>query len=273
MGYGYPLQAYSRRETIGLTVASGVLVSGSATGGVYGSLTTIGTTGFAYDGLFVVIQSVSGRRWRLTLTANTNSTDEPIATDFYYDNNETSDGPGPSFWLPIFVPSGATLKLKAAGGSSGSGTLRASIIGYQGDGNLIGPFTGVVGLTDFGSTTSGCDVANPITLTGTTPTGWFTMQAATPAAVSAISLCINTMGQAITSGDLLRLDLGYGTAGNEIATGISLTETITSGNGTWGLIQNIPIVLPAGLRLAMRATLSAADTTHTVGLVGWGLVR
>lgn len=271
MGYGYPLQAYTQHETLGLTSAAGVTVS-SATGGVYGSLASIGTTGFAYDGFYLMIQTISGRRWRGTITANSNGTDEPICTDFFWDDNAATDGAGPTFHFPVFVPTGATIKIKAAGGSAGSSTFRASIIGYQGDGNLIGPSTGVVGLTDFGTSTSGCDPANPIALTGTTPTAWYTMQASTPAAVKAISLGITTIGSTITTGAFLQLDLGYGTSGNEIATGISVVETVITGDGTQGRVENIPIVLPAGLRLAARATLSAAGTAN-VGLVGWGLVR
>ena len=85
MGYGQPIAAGARYENIGVTSASGTTVT-AGTANVYGSLATLGTTSFAYDGIILNVNGFSSSgRYRFTLTANNGAADQAIVSDIMFE--------------------------------------------------------------------------------------------------------------------------------------------------------------------------------------------
>ena len=265
MGYGFPLHSATRIETLGVATGSGVAVTASGSGsGIYGSLATIGTTGFAYDGFMLQAQVYNARNWKVTITAATGGgADETIVQDFYFANSGATGSNSIDF--PIRVPAGAVIKIKVAA-NFGSSVTYLAIIGYQGNHNLVRGFSRAVSLTDFGS--NSVYPANAITLNGTTLTAWSELCASTSQAVEAIGLCFTGLASSFGTNLRISVELGYGGAGAENGTGI---QVISACNGN--TMNNDPILvpyfIPAGTRLAMRGQVSAAET-HTCAVVAWG---
>lgn len=267
MGYGFPLLSASQVEVLGMTAASGTAVAGSATAGNYGSLTTIGTTGFSYDGFLLQNVPGAGRNWKITLTASTaGGADETIVQDVVASNiNSTAMQQSMSF--PVRVPAGAVIKAKVAD-NIGSSTIYLSILGYRGNKALNRGYSRVISLTDFGA--SGTNQLYPntlLTMNGTTLTGWSEIVASTSASVGVISPAITT-GASSMSAVRIMLELGYGAAGSEITTGIKVGSFVST-NVMAAAGENVPYFIPVGTRLAVRGQASGSES-HTVGMVVWG---
>ncbi len=266
MGYGIPLTSASRVETLGVSTGSGTQISSSGTAGVYSSLTTVGTTTFAYDGFWLQTQTFNQRYWKISLSAATGGgADQTIVQDAFFSN---ASGNGCNLlWFPIRVAGDATLKVQAAA-NFGSSSFFATIIGYQGNQNLVKGFSRAVSLTDFAA--NSVFPANTITLSGTTLTGWSQLAASTAQPIEAIALCFNGCGSAFGSNIRAAVELGYGAAGSEVSAGIQVTTNLLSSAGNDPIV--LPCFIPAATRLAMRAQASAAET-HACAISAWGFQR
>ncbi|HEY1257768.1 MAG TPA: hypothetical protein VGF34_00855 [Stellaceae bacterium] len=261
MGYGFARARGARVEQLGFSGAgSTTTVIASATAGTFGTLATLGTSSFAYDAITLSIGIANQKRGILTLTANTGGSDQTIADSIAFNNVIASNDIGTSVWLPLRVPSGAVIKAKTATTASG-GQLRVAVTGIQ-SGALSRGFGRVVSCTDF----TGADPTNPITLNGTTLTGWVQVQAATPADIGmlfALPTCTTTAGG--PNGQIY-VEIGWGASGSEIP----LVKVPIVVNNTFVTTPIcIPCVIPQGTRIAARAQCSVASTV-TVGVVCWG---
>lgn len=119
---------------------------------------------------------------------------------------------------------------------------------------------GLVALEDFGA-----DLANsvPSILSGigTTPTAWTELVASTSA--DAVLLALSLLGD-INSGTFggIRIDIGVGPSGSEVPV---VEGWFLQGRGSGNFLNmvenNIPVQVPAGSRLSIRATSDATSTS------------
>jgi hypothetical protein len=264
MGYGYARARGGQIEQLGFSGSgSTTTVTSGATAGTFGTLTTIGATGFVYDGLTLSIGSSAQRRGICTVTANTGGADVVIADSIPFNAMAGANLLTSYIDLPIRVPSGAVIKAKVATETAGSSATRVAITGYRSSALAQG-FSRVVSCTDL----SGSDPTNAITLNGTTLTGWVTVNASTPADIGwlwAVPLCFNTSMGLGTTGQVY-IEVGWGSSGNEQALfRVPLVANADFGGSGIG----IPCMIPAGTRLAARAQASGAATA-TIGVVCYG---
>ena len=267
MGYGPSSLSSSRFEQLprqASTSITNTACTASGTAGNYGSLVTVGTTSFDYDGLIFHQQSVNGAgRCRWTVTFNNTGTDEPLITDLLMDS-EVSGMSSAGVFCPLFVPKGSLLKAKLANSvASRIGTM--IIQGFQGDARMARGFRQMTAATDY----SGFDPANTITLNGTTPTGWQTAMAVTPTRFAALTVSPDAL--AVTpSIAQLRLDIAVGPSGSEQYLFSTFYAYTASGNAPPNVQGPFPCDIPAGSRIAYRGVCNGANTTTiSVSLCGF----
>ena len=265
MGYGHARARGSRFEQLGFSGSgSTTSVTSGATAGTFGTLTTIGTTGFAYDGLILNFGSASARRGIVTLTANTGGADEVIADSVPFSAETTTTAGTINFDLPIRVPSGAVIKAKVATQTAGSSLCHVAVTGYR-SAALARGFSQIVSCTDLTSS----DPSNLITLTSTTLTGWVQIRASTPNPIGMLWVVpLSTSSLSIGATGQLYVEIGFGGSGSEAALFRSPVEV----NATFlSTPMGIPLMLPAGTRLAARAQASGT-ATGTIGIACYGAV-
>lgn len=264
MGYGLARARGARFEQLGFSGSgSTTTVTSGATAGTFGTLTSIGTSGFSYDSLNLSVGVAALRRGIITLTANTGGADETIVDSVPFNSEANTNTYTTYFDLPVRVPSGATIKAKIATETVGSAAHRVAITGYRSSALLQG-FSKIALCTDL----TGSDSSNPITLTGTTLTGWSTVAASLASNVGTlwgVPLCLNTSMGLGTTGQLY-IEIGYGAAASEVALfRVPLVANAAfSGHGL-----GVPCMLPAGTRLAARAQASGAATA-TISILCYG---
>jgi hypothetical protein len=264
MGGGFARARGIRIEQLGFSGAGAITtVTSGATAGTFGTLTTIGTTGFGYDGLMLSAGSNAQRRGIVTLTANTGGTDQTIADSVPFNAEAGANSFMAQIDLPIRVPSGAVLKAKTASQTVGNDAIRIAVTGYRSPALARG-FSRVVSCTDL----TGSDPTNLITLSGTTLTSWVTVCTSTPADIGmlcATPVCTSTSMGLGTSGQLY-IEIGWGASGSEAALfRVPLVaNAIFTGQGI-----AIPCMIPAGTRLAARAQANIA-TSATIGIICYG---
>lgn len=264
MGWGYARARGAQVEQIGFSGSgSATTVTSGATAGTFGTLTTIGTAGFAYDGLTLSIGSASQRRGIVSLTANTGGADATIADSIPFNAMAVANSFTAHIDLPIRVPSGAAIKAKVATETLGSSATRVAVTGYRSSALAQG-FSRIVSCTDL----SGSDPTNPITLNGTTLTGWVTVNASTPADIGmlwATPLCLNASMGMGTSGQIY-IEIGWGASPNEQAL-FRVPLVANAAFNAQGI--GLPCMIPAGTRIAARAQASGAATAM-IGVACYG---
>jgi hypothetical protein len=261
MGDGFARARGARVEQLGFSGAgSTTTVTASATAGTFGALATLGTSSFAYDAITLSISVANQKRGILTLTANTGGGDQTIADSIAFNNVIATNDIGMSVLLPLRIPSGATIKAKAAT-TAASGQLRVAVTGLQ-SGALARGFGRMVSCTDF----TGADPTNLITLNGTTLTGWVEVQASTQADIGmlfALPTCTTIAGG--PNGQTY-VEIGWGASGSE--TPLFRVPIVVNNTFVTTPIC-VPCMVPQGTRIVARAQCSVASTV-TVGVVCWG---
>lgn len=263
MGFGTPLAAACRYESLGIGTGVGTTVTASATTTLKGSYTTLGTSAFPYDGFLLSWTAITGqtaRRYRLDIAINTGGADTIIVQDLFVEMPSTSalNVYQPVVYIPVAIPSGAAVKARLQC-STASGTLSVSLAGYEGNAHAIKGFPRLISCTDW---TNNDPTNSTITLNGTTATAYSEVMASTPSAIAALYFEIDSKGVSATAG-LVAWTIGFGGAGSEktlltFATALApLTTPCISGP----LVGPIPCKLPAGTRLAIKAQASAANTS------------
>lgn len=266
MGYGQSLIAAARSETLGITTGIGKTLT-SGTAGVYGSLVTIGTTNFSYDGFFINVGKNTTGRHLLRVYGNNGVLDLLIADGVFVDGSAGSANGGGSILVPVRIPSGYFVKASHAANSNAQ-TVFVSIVGFQGDPRIVGGFSKLVSLTDFGA--ASVDPANLITLSGNTLTGFSQIVSSTSANVAALYAGFDSNAQTLGTGGI-SFDVAWGGAGAEQT--LLTFDTHTNGAAPMELpLGPIPCAIPAGTRLSARAQCSLNTETHIVGVVLSGLV-
>lgn len=263
----WPIVAATRYETLGITTGQGVTVTCGASN-TKGSAATIGTTGFAYKGFHIAIVAMSSAApYRVDVIANS-GTDEVIVQDVHVDNRIAGTSSAFSIYFPVAVAAGAVLKVRAQS-STASATLRASIIGFTGSAELQNGFRAALAATDFTNT----DPTNSVTPSGTTQTGWTTMQATTPARFAALYVMPCGAGGSAGAATNATFDVGHGTAGNEVAIVTGIATRMSASAGILEPTSSGPFFcdIAAGSRLAFRMQ-NAATSNIAVSCAAWGLV-
>src|SRR5262249_29705322 len=149
MGYGFPLKSATRIETLGVGAGEGAIVTSNVTAGSFGSLTTIGITGFAYDGFLLQIKGVQAtRQIKFSVTAAVGGGSDITICDSLTYYSPRAQPPPVTIYCPVAVPASATIKIKQAD-QLGSTTAAYSIVGFAGSGRLLKGGTKLVSLTDF----------------------------------------------------------------------------------------------------------------------------
>jgi hypothetical protein len=275
MGFGYPLSSSPRYEMLGRSGGAGTAITAGSTANTKGSYTTLGTTSFNYDGIWVSLTNVQGgtaQRGRIDIAVNNGGSDQIVCEDLYFDGslggsyyNTPSDGPS---FLPVKIPKGGIVKARAQ--SSGtSGTFAVTVQGVSGDGRMIRGARALKAATDWTNT----DPANGVVASGTSLSGWSQVQASTPNRFSALYVAASSKGSPPTLINFL-VDIGWGGSGSErvlfSVTGTSYTSVTQTGlyggpHGPW------PCDMPAGTRLAARVQSAYAGASGTLGIVLYGL--
>lgn len=275
MGFGYPLATAPRYELLGQSAGAGTTVTGSATANTKGSYTTIGTSGFDYDGCWLYITNkMSGTvaRYRVDLAVNNGGSDQIIVADMFYDGSTGGayySGAGPtSPFIPVRIFKGATVKARCQA-TAASGTVDVSLQGVQGGATMIGPGRGLVNDTPFTNT----DPTNGIVVSGTTQTAWTQIVASTTARYRALYVMAGAAGGTVNL-MATRLDIGWGSSGNE-RTLFSL-DTWEYGNTSIGLLGGAlgpyPCNFAVGTRLALRIQSAYPSASGTVYPILYGLL-
>jgi hypothetical protein len=264
MGFARALAASTRCETLGAASGAGTTVTSGSAG--YGSLVTLGTSSFNYDGVFLTyLQTGSSTAARVTVTANTGSADEIIIQDLFLDSRTSTAGPRFGIYVPIAIPKGAVIKAQVYTRTA-SITGQVAITGFHGDSRMSRGFRGLVSLTSF----SGLSTATGLTLSGTTQTGWSQIIASSPYRIAGLYAAVSTNGSTPSVGATIQFDIGWGASGSEkpfctLIAGVLTADMFLANVGP------IPCNFAAGTRFAWRATASQTDTA-TSGLVLNGLI-
>lgn len=264
----FPISSAVRTETIGLGTGTGTAVTASASADTKGSYATIGTAGFEYSG-FVLSMLTSGlaggTKFRLDIAVNTGGSDTIIVGDYYFESSNTVVSVTPlNIYLPVRIPSGATVKARVQA-SSGNRSVVVSLIGVAYDFPGFGGKSRIVSCTDFAATLP----TNTVTQTGTSYTAWTEIRSSLPARITALWLTFSQGGDATrTSSDFI-VDIGVGAAGSEVVIGSILG---TQSGGIFSLSPAfLPCDIPAGKRLAFRIQCAAAGAADAFGVCAMGL--
>lgn len=262
MGYGSPLIASARYETLGAGVGTGTTVTSGAinTKGLY---STLGTTSFQYDGIFLSFSTFSAAfRVRIDIAINTTA-DTIVVPDLFIDTTGGGGGETSEVFLPVSIPAGAAVKIRSQ--SNGAAVTFSTILcGYQTNSNGTRGFARCVSLTDWTNT----DPTGSLTLSGTTQTGWAEIQASSSARVAALYVAFDSRGTSPASGIDILINFGWGSLGNER----SLASIMVRGGGTGRPFSfgPFPCDFPAGTRFVFNAQASGA-TTSVISLSLLGL--
>ena len=136
MGYGNPMVSAARYEFIGRPLSTGLTLTSGSSG--YGSLATLGTNSFDYDGVYIFLNyNNSGARMRFSFTYNNSGTDEPLVTDLFADTQIVSAAMGP--FIPVAVPKNSIIKGKMHS-VGGSNAVNVVLQGMQGDSRQLRGF-------------------------------------------------------------------------------------------------------------------------------------
>jgi hypothetical protein len=268
VGYARALVSSTRYETQGISGGVGATVTSGAAN-TKGSFSTLGTTGFEYDGVHLTITGLPGAgtgRFRIDVSSNTGGSDQLIVEDLYFDASPadlyTVDQK--SILVPVAVPAGAVLKARAQA-TAASLALSVGILGFQGDAKATKGFRALKSATDWTNT----DPTNALTLSGTTLTGWTQIMAATPVRLAGLYLELDSLGNTGQANAHATFEIGIGASGSEHSTGIVVARQLFA-SGLVGCHGPYPCDVAAGTRLAVRAQCDAANT-DSYGVVLNGL--
>lgn len=262
MGYGLPLIASARYETLGAGTGTGTTVTAGGSNNTKGNYATLGTTSFQYDGIELTFSSFSSaNRYRIDIAINTTA-DTIIIPDLFVDCTTNGSSTSTSVFIPISVPTGAAVKARCQSNSA-SATVNILATGYQTDSKGMRGFARCVSCTDWTNT----DPTGSVTLTSTTLTGWAQVQASTTARIAALYAAIDARGVAMTGSVDLLFDIGWGSAGNERQLARFLMRSASAHQQIFG---PFPCDFPSGTRLAFRAQASTTDT-NTLSMALFGL--
>ena len=272
MGAYRALTGSTRYESLGFGTGIGTAVT-SGTSNAKGTIVTIGTTTFDYDGFILCVQqatSPGGGFIVIDIFVNTGGSDQLICENLIHGISNNGIIQVDNFPIPVHVPKGATLKARIAQTGFTAVPFNLAINGYQSGTSLTRGFRALLSCTDFNAD---WHVPNQVTLSGTTLTGWATVRTSTPRRIAGLYVAANiqTAGTAI-NGRLL-YDVGWGAVASEHA----LIRLLMNSDGTADdldavqLLGPFPCDIPASSRIAMRAQVAAANT-HSFGIGCWGLV-
>ncbi len=252
------IQGASRFETLGLSSGSGATVTSGAAN-AKGSYTTLGTTGFRYGGIALMLGNAnSTARFRIDLAVNTGISTQIIAEDLFADFKASATQVEYAFNLPLRIPAGASVMVRAQS-TTASQTVQAALLGWTG--NFAGDpgYRALKCLTDWTNT----DPTNLIA-TGTSAgtTAWTQVQASTPSRVAAIMMLLDSAGGSGRTASSMSIDIGWGNAGSERVLA-SVFQVLASSPLACVDHGPFPCDIPAGTRLATRATLATAQATST----------
>jgi hypothetical protein len=261
---------------LGLSSGTGVTVTASATANTKGSYSTIGTTSFEYDAVWVTLQELvggTGYRQRIDIAANTGGADEVIIADLFFDAS-TNGGAwyntaAPfTFCVPVCVPAGAVLKARAQS-STGSGTVAVWLQGQQGDAKAVRGFRGLASATDWTNT----DATGSCAFSGQTLSSWAQIQASTPNRFAGLMVGLDS-GGTVPSGFQFLVDVGWGSSGSERKL-FSLGSYFYFGGFSplsVSLAGPFPCDLPAGSRLVGRVQSNYSSAAGAIKPLLYGLI-
>ena len=224
----------------------------------YGSTVTLGTASFDYDGFFLQISPVqTSGVYRLRIFAGIGA---PLITDYFFDGGAAIEA---DFHLhcPVSVPKGLAIVAQLMSNNNG-GSIYLTVAGYQGDARMARGFSQAMSATDFSTVLP----TNSLTLTGTTVTGWSTIQASSPHRFAGFAPAISRNGVSLAALNY-RIDFGYGAPGSELTFYSWYFRSQVYPPQPIGAF--IPVDFPAGTRFACRGVASGADTNVLyLGMVG-----
>lgn len=248
----WPLNQSTRFETLGVTTGQGTaIVAGGSN--VKGAYATIGTTSFAYDGFFLNVEEVTlGAVTRLDIAIH-DTADQIVVQDLAADYTTASnDSAGPKVWIPVAVPSGATIKARVQWQFASTSTaFNLSIIGCAGSSELSKGYRALLSATDWTNSSP----SNSVTPSGTTLSAWGTVTASTSARFSGLYICQHAGAVTGRTQCYTAYNIGKGSAGNEVAIISGVTGAwISSGVATACGLPRGPFFcdIPAGTRLAFQ---------------------
>jgi hypothetical protein len=262
MGFGAPIAASARYETLGAATGIGTPVTSGSTANTFGSTVTLGTTSFDYDGIFITTASTGNSISLVDIVVNTGGSDQIVVTTVPVPHNAGGAViQGTSGLIPVRIPAGAVVKAKVQSVSL-SAVVDVMVVGFQGNNDISLGFRGLACCTDI---TSG-QPTNGVTMASTTQTAWVQIQASTPNRIAGLYWSYDTRGT--TAGaSLVLLQVGWGPSGSEellFTTGFTFASTPV-------LQGPYPCDLPAGTRLVARMQASGT-VTQTVSILLHGLI-
>jgi hypothetical protein len=262
MGYGAPIAASARYETLGATTGVGTAVTSGSSINTFGSTVTLGTTSFDYDGIFITSASTGNNISLVDIIVNNGGSDQVIVTTVPVPHNS---GGGiyqsTSGLIPVRIPAGAVVKAKMQS-ETASAVADLMVVGFQGNSDISLGFRGLACCTDI----TGGAPTNGITMSSTTQTAWVQIQASTPNRIAGLYWSYDTRGT--TAGATqVQLQVGWGPSGSE--------ELLFTAGLNFGMVPVLqgpyPCDLPAGTRLAARMQASGT-VTQTVSILLHGLI-
>lgn len=270
MGFPRALVSSTRYETLGIATGVGTTITSGAAN-AKGSYSTLGTTGFEYDGMVMTITGLPGAgitRYRVDLAVNTGGSDQVIVEDVTFDTmNAGAYYSGlRAVTLPVGVPKGGVLKARSQAVAASSASISVSVAGFQGDAKALKGFRALKSATDWTNT----DPTNSLTLSGTTQTGWSQVMASTPVRMAGLYLAIDSLGNNALTSAHATFEIGVGALGSEHSTGIIIPMQLSPSGPLYGFAACCPCDIPAAARLSVRAQCDVADT-NTIGVVLGGL--
>lgn len=253
----------ARFETIGAGTGDGTTVTSGGSANTKGSYVTIGTTGFAWTGFWLHSAFLTNSRYRLDLVVNTGGSDQVVIADLFFEQGSVGNCITNSIWVPIPVPSGATVKIRVQA-TAGSGSTRQLITGYAADWPSQPRYRALVSLSTFTNT----DPAS-VTQTNTSYTAWTEMVASTSAEVHGIYISPGFIGDSTRTTTRYLAQFGTGSAGSETARFTMLGQNAQNQGGFWGPVWDR---IPAGSRLAFRVQCNSGSAADSIGFGASGLV-
>lgn len=276
MGYAPAIVSSTRYEQLGLSTGTGVIVTANSTANAKGSYSTIGTTGFEYDALWVTLQELASgtnQRQRIDIASNSGGGDEIIVADLFFDASNTGgvwyQTAAPcTFCIPIAVPQGAVLKARSQSSGS-SGSIAIWLQGQQADAKAARGFRGLATATDWTNT----DGANSCNFSGTTLSSWTQINGVTPNRFAGLMVGLDTAGSNAGAFQF-SMDIGWGSAGNErkLFTLGSYHYNAAFSPLLTSLAGPFPCDLPAGVRLVARVQSNYSGASGSVIPLIYGLI-
>lgn len=259
----WPVNAGTRYEQLGF--ASGTGVSLTPGNGSKGAYATIGTTGFRYDGFILAcIPGVSAVQLRVDIAINTGGSDVTVVEDFFVDVAGTANNVQ-NFLIPVKIPSGAVVKVRAQSTVVTAGALVVAIAGWAQDVPQELPSAKMISCTDW----TGSLPTNSVAQNGVSFTAWTTICASTTNRVKELLFALTGAGDVARTAASMNIEIGIGSAGNEktIATFCGKQASATMA----AVYSRTRCDIPAGTRLSFRCQCSAA-VSDTVAVAANGLI-